>query len=100
MRQDEPLITSHCFSQLYNLFPSGEDHHAGHADEEAMFDHSRHVAEISSQAVHVGDFSEVAVEDVIVLVGYKRLVIRSSSQIDLRTQRRDLFRDKLLGELN
>jgi hypothetical protein len=72
-------------SQLDNFTSSGKQHYASHSNEQAVLYHAGHVAQLSGYTVHVGDLSEIAIEDVIIFVGYEGLAVRAQSHVDLRT---------------
>src|SRR5208337_3564091 len=85
-------------SQLHNLAPPRKQHHARHSDEQPMLHHARHVAQLPGQPIRIRNLPKPAIQNVIVLIGHKRIPIGAHSHRHLCPQRRNPFRHQRLRE--
>src|SRR5215470_4584230 len=85
-------------AKLFDCPRFRHDDDVGHLYEEAVFHNAWHLAEGAGEAWRVGDFAEVAVEDVVAFIGDVGCIRFVLALHYLRTQIGDSFRNQRFGE--
>src|SRR5208282_6645911 len=62
-------------TQLHYFVTFRDQHHACHANKQAVFHYARHIAELLSERWRVRDLAEAAIENVMAFVRDKRAVV-------------------------